>query len=103
MRTGTPFEIEERVEREGLVRLSLVGELDLATKFAVQQRLFDLRSRHVDVRLDLSRLEFIDASGANVLISALTEARGKSWRLELDRQLAPQVSRLLAAVGYQYG
>jgi anti-anti-sigma factor len=101
MRGGTPFRIEERDEDEGVVRLSLVGELDLSTRTAFQRRLTELGSRHAAVRLDLSRLEFIDASGLEVLIDALNDAGRRRWRLKVDHGLAPQVARLFATVGLE--
>jgi anti-anti-sigma factor len=100
VRGNTPFRIEEVVEGKGVVRLALIGELDLATKHALQRRLSDLRSRHTKVRLDLSQLEFVDASGLSALVSAIADAR-RNGGLELDRGLAPQVSRLLAVVGLE--
>jgi anti-anti-sigma factor len=101
MRGSTPFRIEEIDEDEGVVRLSLVGELDLSTKNAFQRRLCELRSRHAAVRLDLSRLEFIDASGLEVLIAAVNDAQWRKWRLKVDRELAPQVARVFAAFGLE--
>jgi anti-anti-sigma factor len=101
MRGGAPFRIEERDEGEGVVRLALVGELDLATKNAFQRRLLELRARRAAVRLDLSRLEFIDASGLEVLINAITDARQYRWRLKVDHQLTPQIARLFATVGLE--
>lgn len=101
MRGGTAFRIEERHEGEGVVRLSVVGELDLSTKNAFQRRLSELRARHAAVRLDLSRLEFIDASGLEVLIDALNDARRRRWRLKIDHELPPQVARLFATVGLE--
>ena len=101
MRGNTPFRIEERVEREGEVRLTLIGELDLATRRAFQRRLCELISRHRNVRLDLSRLEFIDASGLDVLLRAVAYARRRRWRLQIEQQVPPQVSRLLLAVGLE--
>jgi anti-anti-sigma regulatory factor len=54
------------------------------------------------VRLDLSRLEFIDASGLRVLIRAFTEARRRASRLDLDPLLPPHVSRLLAVADFEF-
>jgi anti-anti-sigma factor len=98
----TPFQIEETVEAEGVVRLAVAGELDLSARSAVEYRLHDLASRRVPVRLDLSRLEFIDASGLRVLIRAFTEARRRASRLDLDPLLPPHVSRLLAVADFEF-
>ena len=92
---STPFRITETVEGDGAVRLALAGELDLATTSALRRRLLELGSRRTRVRLDLSRLEFLDASGLQVLI----EAAEPPSRVELGHDLAPQVSRLLSTFG----
>jgi len=94
MRGSTPFEITETVDGEGVVRLVVAGELDLATRGELERRLLELSSAPTPVRLDLSRLEFIDASGIRVLVSATAG----TTRL-VDANLAPQVSRMLAACG----
>jgi anti-sigma B factor antagonist len=101
MRFGTPFRIEETSEGEGVVRLTVEGELDLATRTAFERHLHELTSRRVAVRLDLSKVEFIDASGLSVLIGAFSEARRQASRLELDPDLAPQVSRVLTFAGFE--
>jgi anti-anti-sigma factor len=102
MEFGTPFRIDEISEADGVVRLEVEGELDLATRKAFERRLYELTSRSLVVRLDLSRVEFIDASGVNVLISVFREARRHASTVELDPQLAPQVSRVLAFAGFEY-
>lgn len=100
MRGGISFRIEESVEGD-VVRLAPVGELDFATRNVFRQRLSQLNSRNAQVRLDLSRLEFIDASGLEVVISAIHHARTRASRLQIERELAPPVSRLLAIVGLE--
>ena len=99
---GEPFRITETAEGEGVVRLAVAGELDIATRGALEQRLLELSTRRTLVRLDLSRLEFIDASGVGVLIGAI-ETSNQPWRLEVEDDLAPHVSRLLAAFGLEFG
>jgi anti-anti-sigma factor len=88
---GAPFEIHES-NAPDLVRLRLVGELDIATAPVLTERLNRLRSAALVVRLDLSVLEFIDSSGLHVLLEAVHD----SERLvEVEPELAPQVRRLL--------
>lgn len=101
MRGGTRFRIEERVEGEGVVALALVGELDLSTKNALQRRLDEISARHACVRLDLSRLDFIDASGLDVLINGIAQARRRCRRLQIDHQPGPHLLRVLSAVGLE--
>ena len=98
---GTPFRIEETVEATGVVRLALEDELDLSTRNAVEVRLHELSARRAAVCIDLSRLEFIDASGLRVLVSAFADARRSECSMELDPRLTPQVSRVLAVADPQ--
>ena len=51
-----------------------------------------------DLQVDLSRLEFSDVTGIRALVRVAEEARG-GRRLVL-RGLAPQISRVMAVVGW---
>ena len=51
------------------------------------------------VRLDLSRLEFLDSSGVNALVVGLRDARNDGWDLEVDRRLSSQVERVVTVSG----
>ena len=88
---GAPFEIHETHE-PGLVRLALVGELDLSTTPVLKERLRSLRSDALVIRLDLSRLEFIDSSGLHALLGAIHDA---GRLLEVEPEVSPQVRHLL--------
>jgi anti-anti-sigma factor len=93
------FEVSERRDPDGVLRLALVGELDLAV---VDTLSAELRRHQRDgrwVRLDLSQLEFIDCGGIDVLTSAMTAARPAGWKLEVDRRISRTVSRMLALAG----
>ena len=81
-----------------MTRLTLRGELDLSTINVLRERLCELRQRHADVHVDLSELEFMDASGVNVLVKAIKDTREHAWKLKLDPELSPQVGRLFALV-----
>ena len=100
MRSPPPLEIQERVEANA-VRMTLSGELDLATRNALRERLCRSRARSDDVYLDLSGLEFIDAAGAGLLIRAASHSRRHGWRLQISPQVAPQVARVLTLVGME--
>ena len=67
--------LEVRVERGTPNVLWLVGELDLAGVALVSERLAELDG---DIEVDCSRLDFIDAAGLRVLLTAhgVCAARG---------------------------
>src|SRR5947209_4469183 len=91
------FRIDERREREWL-RLVLSGELDLASAPTLERRLAQLRADQCAIRLDLSKLEFMDSTGLHLLIRELGEARSNGWRLEIGPDVAPVVMRLFRLV-----
>jgi hypothetical protein len=76
----TPFEIREH-EVDGYVRLSLTGELDMMSTPVLDHRLASLRAARSPVRLDLSKLEFIDSTGLHL----------KGWQLHIDPEVSPPV------------
>ena len=82
----------------GSVRLSLMGELDLAAAPLLDDRLTRLRATKSPVRLDLSRLDFIDSTGLHLLVRAVGEARIKHWQFQIEPDVAPQVMRLFRLV-----
>ena len=82
------------------VCLTLAGELDLASCARLQTRLGEAAAAAgVSVRLDLSRLEFIDSSGLHLLIDAFRAARRDGCRLELEPALREPVARVIGIVG----
>lgn len=97
MRPPPNLEIAESRTDTG-VRLSLSGELDLASCQMLDDRLARLRVMRSPVRLNLSRLEFIDSTGIHLLIRTVGEARVKGWRLEIERDIHPQVMRMFKLV-----
>lgn len=88
------FRMEQSIEPDGVVRLALCGELDLAVIERLRNRLEQLRVARAPVRLDLSQLEFMDSSGLGVILDALSQAQREGWTLELGRELTPPVDRL---------
>jgi anti-anti-sigma factor len=92
-----PFEIVES-SQDGLLCLSLTGELDRYGVTKLEDRLARLRAPRSPVRLDLSRLEFIDSAGIRLLIQTIGEARMKHWEVEIDPHLSPPVERLFRLV-----
>ena len=96
---GRGFEVRERVEVDGTVRLTLCGDLDLAVTETLSARLEELKAVGRPVCLDLSRLTFIDSSGLQALIVALIDARSIGWQLEVASEVSPSVKRAAQAVG----
>ena len=96
---GHRFEIRETVDRDGVLRVALIGKLDIAVADAVEQRLRQHREDGRSVRLDLSQLDFIDSSGVQTLVLGLKHARRSSHALEVDRHVSASVERLVGMMG----
>lgn len=92
------FEMRESQEKDGRLRLAVSGELDLATAPALKQRLRRLLMAGHWVRLDLSALAFIDASGIRVLMQAVKDADQDGGRLTVGPAVAPQINRVLTVL-----
>lgn len=94
-----PFGMEEHFEDGLRLRLALVGELDVAVVEQLAGRLRELRRGGYTVRLDLSRLEFIDSTGIRELINEISDSRRDGWHLEIGDELTDQVARVIDLVG----
>jgi anti-anti-sigma factor len=81
------------------LRLALVGELDVAVVEQLADRLHELRRGGYTVRLDLSRLDFIDSTGLRELMTAVGDSRRDGQQVEISDQLTDQVARVLDLVG----
>lgn len=93
------FEIREHEDRDQL-RLTLCGELDFASTRTLEDCLTRLRAKKRAVRLDLSRLEFIDSTGLHLLIGSVGDARTNGWQFEIEPELSATVSRLFKLVHF---
>ena len=82
---GPTFDMQESDGAGGVHRLALVGELDMAVCDQVAKRLSLLAEDSSSVLLDLSRLEFIDSAGVQVLVLGLSGARERGCRVRVDR------------------
>jgi anti-sigma B factor antagonist len=73
-------------DRDGLVHVALVGELDLSTVAKVQE---ELRRIEVDspatVVVDLSKLTFLDSTGLRCIVTADERAREEGRRIVIVR------------------
>ncbi len=96
-----PFAIERHDDPDGAVRLTLRGELDIATAGELRDALEHLRTSRVRARLDLSRIDFVDSSGLAVIVAAKRHATGNGWGFEIDPAVAPTVRRLFELAGVE--
>jgi anti-anti-sigma factor len=96
---GPSFEIRESVDGDGVLRVALIGELDIAVADAVEQRLRQHREEGRKVRLDLSQLDFIDSSGVQTVVLGIKRAHGTEHELEVDRNVSESVERLIDMMG----
>ena len=96
--TVSDFAILESQDGDWL-RLRLTGEFDIASVPVLEARLSRSRTSGVAVRLDLSKLDFIDSTGLHALIRAMNEASADGWRLEIDRDVAAQALRVFELTG----
>ncbi len=93
------FRLEEKFERDGSLRLMLIGELDVAVIDHLSTRLRELRKGGYRVRLDLSR-----ASVHRLERNPGDHPRGRrrrrdGWELEVDGPMTEQVARTVDLVG----
>ncbi len=90
------FNVRERHDADGAVRMTLTGELDLSAAPGLKVRLHEVQRCEQRVRLDLSELEFIDCSGIRTILDAMAEARNGGGALEVDRSVSPIVGRIVS-------
>jgi anti-sigma B factor antagonist len=66
----------ETADRKGVTVVELAGELDVTTAGDLRAALQEIDlDGGIEVRTDLSRLEFLDSSGMGVLVSACRRIR----------------------------
>ena len=80
------LDLAEQEPTPGSVRITLTGELDLASAYVFDRRLLGVESRRPDlIVLDLRGLVMLDSAGLARLVSAHRRARRGGWRLVLIR------------------
>ena len=73
-------------DRNGLVHLALVGELDLSTVAKVQEELRRIEaSSPATLVVDLSKLSFLDSTGLRCIVTADERARQEGRRIVIVR------------------
>jgi anti-sigma B factor antagonist len=73
-------------DRDGLVRVALVGELDLSTVAKVQEELRRVEaSAPATMVVDLSKLTFLDSTGLRCIVTADERARAEGRRIVIVR------------------
>jgi anti-anti-sigma factor len=83
-------------ERDGLVHVALLGELDLSTVAKVQEELRKVEAESPPtVVVDLSKLTFLDSTGLRCIVTADERARGEGRRVVIVRGPDP-VQRVFA-------
>jgi anti-sigma B factor antagonist len=87
------------LDETGALRLSLLGELDLAVADDLAARLRQLQEQGLEVRLDLTQLEFIDSTGIRELMCALDSSRRDGSRLTVGSDMTRAVRRVVELVG----
>ena len=94
------FRAKENRDADGVLRVVLLGELDLAVADQLSARLEQLSSDGIPVRLDLSRLEFIDSSGIHALLKAIKDGSADGDRLvEVGRVVGRQIQGVIELTG----
>ena len=90
----TSFEVRSEFEA-GAGRLTVVGELDIATKPQLEEAANAAIARGVhDLTVDLRELSFMDSSGLSLLIILNQRARNEAWTLRLLKPLGPALTVL---------
>jgi anti-sigma B factor antagonist len=73
-------------DRNGLVHVALVGELDLSTVAKVQEELRRVEaSAPATLVVDLSKLTFLDSTGLRCIVTADERARAEGRRIVIVR------------------
>lgn len=83
-------------DRDGLVHVALVGELDLSTVAKVQEELRRIEAKSpATMVVDLSKLTFLDSTGLRCIVTADERAREEGRRMVVVRGPDP-VQRVFA-------
>lgn len=98
MEEGPVFEAAVVRSNGGMAQVKVSGELDLLTAPELEAALESLQAEHLDIELDLSRLEFIDSTGVHLVLQAYQASRREGWELVLTGA-REEVKRAFELVG----
>jgi anti-anti-sigma factor len=87
-------------EEDDLVRITMQGELDIATAGFVNQAIADAAAPGVTIRVELDGLDFMDSTGMRSIIEASRAATQNGWTLQLGRAREP-VQRVFSVSGLE--
>jgi anti-anti-sigma factor len=95
----TTLDVVETEARPRAIRVTLVGELDLHSAYALDRRLLDIEARQPElVVVDLRQVTMIDSAGLARLVSAQRRSRKGGWRLVLVKG-SRTIQRVLQTTG----
>jgi anti-anti-sigma factor len=95
------FELLERDDPDGALRLEVLGELDVATAASLDERLTAARRSRRSVRLDLSETAFMDSTGLHTVIRGVRDAQRLGLLVEVDTLVSESVAAVLRLAGAQ--
>lgn len=95
----TPFAVHLEPMRDGWVRVSVEGELALASSSTLERAVEAELRAHSHVLLDLSQIEFIDSAGLRAMTALVRMAKASGCQLRLSTDLPAHVRRLMEIVG----
>ncbi len=96
---GHPFSMRTIALEGGRVRLEVRGELDIATSPQLNARLLRELLAQRDVELDLTQVEFMDASALGAIIGARRRFERREQSLLVSVRPSTQPHRLLTLTG----
>jgi len=92
------FGLESEVRDDGIVVLTLEGEVDIYTATEFKGALLDaIAEGHLRIVIDMTAVSFMDSTGLSTLISGEHRLREKGFSLVIVA--SPRVARLLVMTG----
>jgi anti-sigma B factor antagonist len=94
--SGQPeeFSVQQDVREDGVVVVSVRGEVDLFTAPQLGAVLDGLARAKRATVLDLARVEFMSSTGLTTLIRAARESRRDGWSFAIRDELPEHVDRV---------